>query len=68
VRNTIPLMILFAATIVLAANNYQPLNVKPGLWARDGYQPVHGERHENGLQEMHYGKRFERQSVGERSG
>jgi len=32
VRNTISLAILFTATILFAANSYQPLNVKPGLW------------------------------------
>ena len=31
-RNTISLAILFTATILFAANGYQPLNVKPGLW------------------------------------
>jgi Protein of unknown function (DUF3617) len=32
VRNTSFLAILFTATILFAANSYQPLNVKPGLW------------------------------------
>jgi hypothetical protein len=32
VRSTISFAILFTATILLAADNYQPLNVKPGLW------------------------------------
>jgi len=32
VRNTISLAILFTATILFAANGYQALNVKPGLW------------------------------------
>ncbi len=31
-RNTVSWAILFAATILFAANSNQPLNVKPGLW------------------------------------
>ena len=42
-RNTIPLAILFAATILFAANSYQPLNVKPGLWHVTGTHQVMGK-------------------------
>ena len=31
-RNTFLGVVLFSATILLAGNSYQPLNVKPGLW------------------------------------
>jgi Protein of unknown function (DUF3617) len=31
-RNKILLATLFTATLLFAANTYQPLNVKPGLW------------------------------------
>jgi Protein of unknown function (DUF3617) len=32
VRNTLFIVAIFTATVLLAGDNYQPLNVKPGLW------------------------------------
>jgi Protein of unknown function (DUF3617) len=42
VRNTIAFAILFMATILFAADNYRPLNVKPGLWHVTGTKQFMG--------------------------
>jgi hypothetical protein len=42
-RNKILLASLFTATLLFAANTYQPLNVKPGLWHVTGTNQFMGQ-------------------------